>query len=247
LNVVHQRRALGSPRRHRPGTEPASAPAAVTGAGTVETAAVLTAALGLSAACWVIAAWLMDGMDMGVATQPGSFRFFAAAWVTMMAAMMLPGAAPAVVRHACARGRGSAPLFAGSYLAVWALAGIAVYALVRPHGSMAAGAVVLAAGVYELTPVKRYFRRRCREDAGSGLEFGLCCVGSSIGLMAMLVALGVMSLVWMAVIAVLTGAQKLLPAKAAIDVPLALAIAGLGLVIVIAPSQVPGLMPPPMM
>jgi len=51
----------------------------------------------------------------------------------------------------------------------------------------------------------------------------------------------------MAVIAVLTCAQKLLPAKAAIDVPLALAIAGLGLVIVIAPSQIPGLTPPPMM
>ena len=107
--------------------------------------------------------------------------------------------------------------------------------------------MVVAAGVYELTPVKRHFRRRCREDAGSGLGFGLCCAGSSIGLMAMLVALGVMSLFWMAVIAVLTCAQKLLPAKAAIDVPLALAIAGLGLVIVIAPSQIPGLTPPPMM
>jgi len=220
----------------------------VTSAGAVEMAPVLAATLGLSAACWVIAAWLMDGMDMGVATRPGSFWFFAAAWVTMMAAMMLPGAAPAMVRHARARGRGSAaPLFAGTYLAVWALAGIAVYALDRPHGTLAAGAVVVAAGVYELTPAKRHFRRRCREDAGSGLGFGLCCAGSSIGLMAMLVALGVMSLLWMVVIAVLTCAQKLLPARAAIDVPLALAIAALGLVIVIAPSQVPGLTPPPMM
>jgi Predicted metal-binding integral membrane protein (DUF2182) len=248
LNPVHRRRAAGRPRQDRPGTEPAFRPAAVTGVGTVETAPVLTAMLGLSAACWVIAAWLMDGMDMGVATRPGSFWFFAAAWVTMMAAMMLPGAAPAMVRHARARGRGSAaPLFAGTYLAFWALAGIAVYALDRPHGSLAAGAVVVAAGVYELTPVKRHFRRRCREDAGSGLGFGLCCAGSSIGLMAMLVALSVMSLFWMVVIAILTCAQKLLPARAAIDVPLALAIAGLGLVIVIAPSHVPGLTPPPMM
>jgi predicted metal-binding membrane protein len=208
-------------------------------------APVLTATLGLSAACWVIAAWLMDGMDMGIATRPGSFWFFAAAWVTMMAAMMLPGAAPAMVRPARARGRGSAaPVFAASYFAVWALAGIAVYALDRPHGSLAAGAVVVAAGVYELTPVKRHFRQRCREDAGSGLGFGLCCAGSSAGLMAMLVALGVMSLFWMVVIAVLTCAQRLLPAKAAIDVPLALAIVGLGILIVIAPSLVPGLTPP---
>ena len=136
------------------------------------------------------------------------------------------------------------PLFAGSYLAVWALAGVAVYAVYRPHGTLAAGAVVIAAGVYELTPLKRHFRRRCREDAGSGFGFGLCCAGSSIGLMAMLVALGVMSVTWMSVIAVLVLAQKLLPAKAAIDVPLALAIVGLGILIVIAPSLVPGLTPP---
>ena len=210
-------------------------------------APVLAAMLGVSAACWVIAAWLMDGMDMGVATRPGSFGFFCAVWVTMMAAMMLPGAAPAVARHARARGRArAAPPFAGSYLAIWALAGAAVFALDRPHGSLAAGAVVIAAGGYELTPVKRHFRRRCREDAGSGLGFGLCCAGSSFGLMAMLVALDVMSLFWMSVVAVLSCAQKLLPAKAAIDVPLALALTGLGFVIVIAPSLIPGLTPPTM-
>ena len=62
--------------------------------------------------------------------------------------------------------------------------------------------------------------------------------------MLMLVALGVMSITWMLVIAVLALAQKLLAAKAAVDVPLALAIIGLGVLIVIAPSSVPGLMPP---
>jgi predicted metal-binding membrane protein len=189
----------------------------------------------------------MDGMDMGVATRPGSSGFFAAAWVTMMAAMMLPGAAPAIARRARVSGTvRAAPPFAGSYLAIWALAGVVAYALDRPHGSLAAGAVVIAAGAYELTPVKRHFRRRCREDADSGLGFGLCCAGSSIGLMAMLVALDVMSLFWMSVVAVFACAQKLLPAKAAIDIPLALAIVGFGLVIVIAPSLVPGLTPPTM-
>jgi predicted metal-binding membrane protein len=189
----------------------------------------------------------MDGMDMGIATRPGPFGFFAAAWVTMMAAMMLPGAAPAFARHVRLSGKASAALpFAGYYLAIWALAGVVAYALDRPHGSLAAGAVVIAAGAYELTPVKRHFRRRCREDADSGLGFGLCCAGSSIGLMAMLVALDVMSLFWMSVVAVFACAQKLLPAKAAIDIPLALAIVGFGLVIVIAPSLVPGLTPPTM-
>jgi predicted metal-binding membrane protein len=112
-----------------------------------------------------------------------------------------------------------------------------VYALYRPHGSFAAGAITIAAGVYEFTPLKQYFRRRCRENVRSGFEFGLNCMGSSIGLMLMQVALGVMSLMWMSVIAVFVLAQKLLPARAAIDVPLALAIVGLGILIIIAPSS----------
>jgi predicted metal-binding membrane protein len=207
--------------------------------------AALTATLGLAAASWVVAVRQMNGMDMGVATRLGSFAFFVALWVLMMAAMMLPGAAPAVWRHAHASGRVRAvPLFVGSYLAVWTLVGVVVYGLYRPHGSSIAGALAIAAGVYEFTPVKQHFRRRCRESARSGFEFGLYCVGSSIGLMLMLVALSVMSVTWMSVIAVLVLAQKLLPANAAIDVPLALAIVGLGILIVIAPSSVPGLTPP---
>src|SRR5229473_8444772 len=214
----------------------------MTSARTAATAAALTATLGLAAASWVVAVRQMNGMDMGVATQLGSFAFFVALWVPMMAAMMLPGAAPAVVRRAHASGRVRAvPLFVGSYLAVWALVGVAVYALYRPHGSLAAGAVAIAAGAYEFTPLKRHFRRRCRASAGSGFGFGLDCVGSSIGLMLMLVALGVMSVAWMSVIAVLVVAQKLLPAKAALDVLLALAIIGLGILIVLAPASVPGL------
>jgi predicted metal-binding membrane protein len=62
--------------------------------------------------------------------------------------------------------------------------------------------------------------------------------------MLMLVALGIMSVAWMAVIAVLIVAQKLLPAIAAIDVPLALAIVGLGILIVMAPSWLPGVAAP---
>jgi predicted metal-binding membrane protein len=205
----------------------------------------LTATLGLAASSWVVAVWQMKGMDMGVATRLGSFGFFLGVWVSMMAAMMLPGAAPAVVRGVRASGRiRAAPLFVGSYLTVWTLVGIAVYVLYRPHGTSAAGVVAIAAGVYELTQLKRHYRRRCRESVRSGLGFGLNCVGSSIGLMLLLVAVSVMSVTWMAAIAVLIVAQKLLPANAAVDVPLALAIVGLGVLILIAPSSVPGLTPP---
>ncbi len=205
------------------------------------TAATLMVTLGAAAASWVVAVRQMTGMDMGVATRLGSFTFFAAVWVWMMAAMMLPGAAPAAARRAHASGVRAVPLFLGSYLAVWALVGVAVYALYRPHGYAAAGAVTIAAGVYEFTPLKQHCRRCCHESAGSGLGFGLYCVGSSIGLMLMLVVLGVMSVTWMAVITVLVLAQKLVPGKAVLDVPLALAIVGLGIWIIIAPSSVPGL------
>jgi predicted metal-binding membrane protein len=208
------------------------------------TVAALTAILVLAAGCWIISVGQTNGMDMGVATQLGSLAFFAALWVPMMAAMMLPGAALAVVRRAQAGGGlRVVPAFVVSYIAVWALLGVAVYFLYRPHGAVAAGALVIAAGIYELTPIKQACRRRCRESR-SGFEFGLCCVGSSIGLMVILLALGLMSLTWMAVITVVVLAQKLLPARAAIDLPIALAIVGLGILITIAPSSIPGLMPP---
>jgi predicted metal-binding membrane protein len=212
---------------------------------TAAMAAALAAMLGLAAASWVVAVRQMNGMDMGVATGLGSFAFFVVLWVVMMAAMMLPGAAPAVLRRAhIGGGVRAVPLFVGSYLVIWTLVGVAVYAVYRPHGTLVAGAVAIAAGVYELTPFKQHLRRRCHDSVGSGFEFGLNCVGSSIGLMLMFVALGVMSITWMSVIALLVLAQKVLPPKAAIDVPLAVAIVGLGVLIVITPSSIPGLMPP---
>ena len=178
--------------------------------------------LALAAAAWVVAIRQMQGMDMGTATELGSASFFLGAWAAMMAAMMLPGALPAIARVGAR--------FAVSYLAVWTLLGLAVYAVYRPHSTAVAGTLVIAAGLYELTPLKRACRRRCRAEVRSGLEFGVYCVGSSAGLMVMLVALGVMSIAWMAIVAVLVAAQKLLPPRALLDVPVALAITTLGMV-----------------
>lgn len=207
-------------------------------------ATAVAATLGLAAAAWILTARQTDGMDMSAATDLGSFGFFVAAWVPMMAATMLPGAAPAVARWARRdRHARAVPLFVGSYLAVWALAGLAFYALFRPHGSTVAGALTIAAGVYELTPLKRNCRRRCRASVRSGFEFGRYCVGSSVGLMVVLLALGPMSVMWMAAVGVVALIQKLLPPTAVIDVPLASAIVALGTVAAVAPSSIPGLTP----
>src|SRR5262245_27472804 len=212
---------------------------------TAATAAAITTLLALAAGCWALAVWRMAGMDMGVATVLGSFASFAVLWLAMMAAMMLPSAVPAVIRHLHA-GRGALAVawFVGSYLLMWAVVGVAVYAVYRPHGTAVAAGVVIAGGVYELTPLKRHFRRLGNETVRSGFEFGRCCVGSSIGLMVMLIALGVMNIAWMLAVAVVVAVQKLVPAKAAVDVPIALAIVGLGIFIAVVPGSLPGLVAP---
>jgi predicted metal-binding membrane protein len=165
----------------------------------------------------------MTSMDLGP-TLPAS--------VPMMAAMMLPSAVPAIARRARERdGALAAPLFAGSYLGTWALVALAMCLLYRPPGAVSAGALMVGAGLYELTPIKRACRRRCRERVRSGLRFGVYCFGSSIGLMLVLVAVDVMSIALMFAIAVVVLAQKLLPPHPALDVPLALAIVALGVAI----------------
>jgi predicted metal-binding membrane protein len=165
----------------------------------------------------------MTGMEMNP-TFPAS--------VPMMAAMMLPGAVPAIARRARERdGVLAAPLFAGSYLAIWALAALAMCLLYRSPGAVTAGALTVGAGLYELTPLKRECRCRCRERVRSGLRFGVYCLGSSIGLMLVLVAVDVMSIPLMFAIAVIVLAQKLLPPHPAVDVPLALTMVALGVAI----------------
>jgi predicted metal-binding membrane protein len=165
----------------------------------------------------------MTGMEMGPALP---------AAVPMMAAMMLPSAIPAIARRARERdGLLAAPAFAGSYLGTWALVAAALCLLYQPPGGTTAAALMVGAGLYELTPLKQACRRRCRQPGGSGLRFGLNCLGSSVGLMLVLVAVNVMSIALMVAIAVVVLAQKLLPPHPAVDVPLALGLVAAGIAI----------------
>jgi predicted metal-binding membrane protein len=153
-----------------------------------------------------------------------------AGFVPMMAAMMLPSALPALARRVRDDdGVLAAPLFAGSYAAIWALVGLAVYSLYQPPGDLAAGALIVAGGVYELSWVKLVCRRRCRERMRSGVRFGLACLGSSAGLMLILAGAGLMSAAWMVAIALVVLAQKLLPPHRLVDVPIAVALVALAL------------------
>jgi predicted metal-binding membrane protein len=208
---------------------------------TGKTFAAVWATFGLAAAAWALVVWQtreFNDMDTGMTNMPVSFISFIALWVPMMAAMMLPSIALAVLRSVHVSGRlWTALQFVLSYLAVWTLVGVVMYPLRRPLGPFVSGLLVIGAGMYELTPVKQFFRRRCYGKARSGFEFGLDCVGSCIALMIMQFALGFMSLTWMAVICILVVAQKLLPPKVAIDVSLALVIIVMGFLIVVAPYR----------
>jgi predicted metal-binding membrane protein len=135
-----------------------------------------------------------------------------ASWAPMMAAMMLPAALPAIVRRARDRdGVLAAPLFAGAYLVVWTAAGLAIYVLYRPPAPAVAAVLIVAAAVYQLTPAARACRRRCRAERRSGARFGGWCVGSTLGLMAVLVALDPMSLPLMCAVGAVALIQKELP------------------------------------
>jgi predicted metal-binding membrane protein len=117
------------------------------------------------------------------------------------------------------------PTFAVGYLAVWLV--LALLALRVPWMSFGAYAT-LAGGLYELTPVKRYFLARCR--ATHGLRHGLDCAGSSAGLMVAFFGLGLMSVWWMAAVAAVVFAQKVAPFGQRLVLPVGLALTIMGLI-----------------
>ena len=228
----------------------------------VRTTALL---VGVAALAWAVSVERMRGMDAGPGTDLGGLGWYLGIWVTMTAAMMLPSEAPAALLFARLRRGLPTLLFLAGYLAIWTTFGLAAYGLFRlvtsfdpgwlawnESGPYVAGGVVAAAGVYELTPLKQLSLRRCRSlhpDAPalrSGLAEGLHCVGCSGGLMAVLFALGVMSVFWMVVVAAAIFAEKVLPHGPRLTRPVAVALLVLGCWVALWPSAVPGLTEPGM-
>ena len=116
-------------------------------------------------------------------------------------------------------------------------------------GAYVAGAAVVAAGIYELAPLKRVSLHRCRARAdrvtgtavSTGLRYGGDCVGCCAGLMLVLFTLGVMSAFWMLVVTLVVFVEKVLPVGVRSLVPVAMLLVALGLWVALAPSSVPGL------
>jgi predicted metal-binding membrane protein len=220
---------------------------------------------GLVVAAWAVTVDRMQGMDAGPGTDLGGLGWYLGIWVTMTAAMMLPSEAPSALLVVRLRRGLPTLLFLTGDLAVWTAFGLVAYALFRfftsfdtgwlawsEAGPYVAGGAIVAAGVYELTPLKRLFLRRCRSPhpdgpaIRSGFANGLHCVGSSGGLMVVLFALGVMSVFWMVVVAGVIFAEKVLPQGLRLTRAVAIALLVLGIWVAFSPSAVPGLTEPGM-
>jgi predicted metal-binding membrane protein len=242
--------------------------------------ALFGALLAAALVAWIVTYQRMHGMDAGPGTDLGGLGWYLGIWVTMMAAMMLPSVAPMVLvfarisRDRARRGRAFVPtwVFLAGYLIAWTVYGLAAYGIFRAlrwavggslhwngAGAWVAGGAVLAAGLYQLTPLKRVCLRHCRGPVHfvlhgwrdgrlgalrMGVEHGAFCVGCCWGLMLALFALGVMSLVWMVVIAAIIFAEKLLPAGEAFSRVFAIALVAGGIWVAAAPASVPGLVQP---
>jgi predicted metal-binding membrane protein len=212
---------------------------------------------------WAVTVDRMRGMDAGPGTKLGGLGWYLGVWVTMTAAMMLPSAAPAAQHVARLASRVPTLLFTAGYLAVWTVYGLLAYGVFRlltsfdtgwlawdRGGPYAAGGLIVAAGLYELTPSKRVGLRRCRTAPRggtafrSGLAHGLDCVSCSGALMAVLFVLGVMSLLWMALVAVAIFVEKVLPRGARLAPVFAVAVVVLGIWVAVSPASVPGLTQP---
>jgi predicted metal-binding membrane protein len=194
----------------------------------------------------------MDGMDMGL----GPIESFAATWVVMMAAMMLPSAVPVVLEFArtAERRRGwpvATGVLAVTYLGVWLMFGVVCYACYSalrmpwPNQPLVVGLALALAGVYSCSPIKRASQARCRElcalhgplpfnlirsAAVAGVRYGLSCIGCSAALMVAMVLLGMSSLWWAVILGLVVLVYKFAPPlRMRYELALSAALVALGL------------------
>jgi predicted metal-binding membrane protein len=214
--------------------------------------ALLISLVSISAAAWAVSrAFQADMMSAMMAPYSAlSVSLFVAVWTAGMAAMMFPAISPVVLLYSrlakngsnnstlvVQAGQGSYPfkmaLFIGSYLAVWALTGLALFlggsfllnSTVAATGlpTVVYGSILIVAGAYQFSPLKAkclgycespmsFFMRRWRKGAAGavsmGTYHGLYCLGCCWPYFMMMVALGWMDILWMALFAGIIFGEK---------------------------------------
>jgi len=214
---------------------------------------------------------MRSGMDMSGAMVGMSLAAFLVAWVAMMAAMMLPAVLPVVRLYARAAARATvAPVavFVAGYGAVWSAMGLPAFFIWKrldrpladttPTAGRIVGVVLVAAAVYQLSPLKTVCLRHCRSPLGFfmqhgknlhrptgafavGARHGLYCLGCCWMLMAVLVAFGSMQLAWMVGLALLILVEKVTPIGERVAVVAGVAFLALGMLLLVHPATVAGL------
>ena len=219
----------------------------------------------------------MRGMDAGPGTDLGSAGWYLGIWVTMMAAMMLPSATPMVLlfskvsEQSSRRPRCDGAVRDGLPDRVDGVRPRCLRALparararpvvprVGPRRPGVAGAAIVLAGVYQLTPLKHVCLRHCRTPLSfvmhhwhggplgavrMGIVHGAWCVGCCWALMVVLFAVGVMSITWMVVVAAIVFAEKVLPVGERVAPVLAVVLIAFGVWVALAPGERPRPDPP---
>jgi len=238
---------------------------------------VWLALLLLAAIAWVIIfqqSQMLGSMNDGMAAMeagPVSLLLFLPLWVTMMVAMMFPAVAPVVSlfttistkRRAASQPAAPTWIFLIGYLFVWSLFGIGAYLLslvvpaigmmaagLRVDNPLAAGIVLIFAGLYQLSPLKQVCLHHCRSPLSvilhgwhdgyggafrMGFKHGAYCLGCCWGLMLVLFAVGLMNLVWMILLTVAIFVEKLFSRGPLISRLIALALVLFGIVTLVMP------------
>ncbi len=201
-------------------------------------AGIVAALLVCAAAAWLVTVSQAGSMGMGGIAMV-SAALFLMTWLVMMVAMMFPSVAPMTLAFASvtrSRGEGVVPAaaFVLGYLLVWTAAGLVPLAVLQAASHIwmtppswlprAGGAVIIAAGIYQFTPLKDACLRACRSPLGfilshdfgggpisavrAGVSHGTYCLGCCWALMAVLAVLGLMNIAWMAVFAAVFFIEK---------------------------------------
>jgi predicted metal-binding membrane protein len=252
------------------GPAPESVPARFTtgrDSATIATCVVLVVITVVAWAQVVSSAMTPDPMrDMIMAPTVVDGLVYVASWTVMMAAMMLPSALPMIALYAATQRNGKDPvrrilpvaLFTIVYLGVWAATGVPMYfasTLLAASNAGAFGygiaAVLVVAGIFQITPLKQVCLRHCRSPLGfflgrwrpgwrGGLAMGwahaMYCLGCCWALMVVLVVAGAMGLAWVLLIATAVAAEKLLPGGNWIARGIGVALVLLGLAVAIRPD-----------
>ena len=206
---------------------------------------VLAGVAGLSALAWaylLALAWRMPHREMAMAMAMPHMQAWEATevlltwvmWAVMMVAMMTPSAAPMILMFATLnrRHRGQqgpfvpTTVFSLGYLLVWGGFSVVATLMMVSTSPMLGGLLLLAAGIFQWTPLKSTCLTQCRSPLGflmtewregasgallMGFRHGRYCVGCCWVLMALLFVAGVMNLLWVAAMAAVVVVEKVLP------------------------------------